>query len=55
MQAIVTILWDQLHCTEGQLFSYDGEKIRWVVKFLCDGSESLYTKYMGQLASEMLS
>ena len=39
MQATVTILWDQLHCAEGQLLSYDGEKIRWVFKFFCNSSE----------------
>ena len=54
MQAIVTTLWDQLHCAEGQLLSYDGEKIRWVFKFLCESSEILYTKYLGLLAFEML-
>ena len=54
MQAIVTILWDQLHFAEGQLLSYDGEKIRWVFKFLCESSETLHTKYLGLLTTEML-
>ena len=55
MQASVTILWDQLHCAEGHLLSYDGEKIRWVFKFLCESSELLHTKYLGLLATEILS
>ena len=54
MLVIVTILWDLLHCAEGQLLSYDGEKIRWVFKFLCEGSETLHTKDLGLLAAEML-
>ena len=54
MQAIVTILWDQLHCAEGQLLSYDGEKIRWVFKFLFGSSEILHTKYLALLASVIL-
>ena len=54
MQAIITILWDQWHCAEGQLLSYDGENIRWVFKFLCESSEILHTKYLDLLASEML-
>ena len=51
MQATVTIFWDLLHCAEGQLLSYDGEKIRWL---LCNSSETLYTKHLGPLTAEML-
>ena len=54
MQATVTIFWDLLHCAEGQLLSYDGEKIRWFIKFLCNSSETLHTKHLGPLATEML-
>ena len=54
MQAIVTISLDQLHCAVGQLLSYDGEKIRWVFKFLIESSKTLHTKYLGLLATEML-
>ena len=51
MQAIVIILWDQLHCAEGQLLSYGGEKTRWVFKFLCESSETLHTKHLGLQAT----
>ena len=54
MQATVTIFWDLLYCAEGQLLSYDAEKIRWFIKFLCNSSETLHTKYLGPLATEML-
>ena len=55
MEASVTILWDQLHCAESPLLSYDGEKITCVFKFLCESSETLHTKYLGLLATEILS
>ena len=55
MQASVTILWDQLHCAEGHLLSYDVEKIRWVFKFFYESSETLHTKYLGLLPTEILS
>ena len=55
MQASVTILWDQLHCAEGHLLSYNGEKIRWIFKFLYESCETLHTKYVGLLATEILS
>ena len=54
MQVIVTILQDRLHCAESQLLSYDGEKIRWVFKFLCESNEILHIKYLGLLTPEML-
>ena len=52
MQASVTILWDQLHCAEGHLLSYDGEKFRWIFEFLYESSETLHNKYL--LATEIL-
>ena len=54
MQAIFTILWEKLHYAEGHLLSFDGDKIRWVFKFLCESNETLHTKYFGMLATEML-
>ena len=50
MHASVTILWEQLHCAEGHLLSYDEEMISWIFKFLCESCETLHTKYLSLLA-----
>ena len=51
-------MWDLIvsvpdHCLSFY-FSYAREKIRWVFKLLYESSETIHTKYLGLLASEML-
>ena len=51
-KGIVTILWDQLH--QAYIQQDLAKKSRWVLKCLCECRETMHTKYVGLLATEML-